>query len=722
MVSIHLHDLPEPLLLHIFSFISPTRTRNSASLVCRKWCLLERQTRLSLTLRGNPFTLPYPPQTFPSFPSLASLDLSHLSPWGHPLCYTPLLVGPTLPASFPKITHLTLYSRDPTALACLAPHWPRLKKVKLVRWHNKPNNNPAAEDLGSDLDQLFANCREIEEVDLNEFYCWTEDVTEALKRHPEVVNGLSALDLMLADATDGFRASEILDISVACPNLQRLVAPCVFNPRYMDFVSDSTLKTLATNCPRLTTLHLIDPTPPPTPNTNPNSANHHQENNPLSSAITPTGLETLFSSLSLLTDFSLDLSHPISDSGPALETLGQRRAGPPVKTLKLGFFRGICKARWLHLDGVSVCGGLESLCIKNCADLSDASLAAIARGCKKLKKIELVACNSVTESGIKRLANGLRGVLKDVSVSGCTLIDAAGLVQALELVRGRLERLHMDCVWVRPEKEMKDGRMDDVAERDRLDGSDDVAECDRLDGSDDVAECDRLDERPGKRCRVEENGGLDFACANHNNKHNNSWDNLVELSLWLPAGELLFPLSNTSLITCSNLQSITIKVEGDCRILPRPVQRTFGLNTLSRFPKLAKMKLDLGEAIGYSLTAPSGQMDLSLWERFYLHGIQDLGSLQELDYWPPQDREVNQRSLSLPSAALIKGCCRLRKLFIHGTAHEHFMRFFLGMEELRDVQLREDYYPAPENDMSTEMRADSCGRFELALNERILPD
>lgn len=135
------------------------------------------------------------------------------------------------------------------------------------------------------------------------------------------------------------------------------------------------------------------------------------------------------------------------------------------------------------------------------------------------------------------------------------------------------------------------------------------------------------------------------------------------------------------------------------------------------------MKLDLGETIGYALTAPSGQMDLSLWERFYLHGIGDLGvQLRELDYWPPQDREVNQRSLSLPAAGLLAQCGSLRKLFIHGTAHEHFMNFLLNIVNLRDVQLREDYYPAPEDDMSTEMRVDSCCRFEDALNQRPIPD
>jgi len=172
---------------------------------------------------------------------------------------------------------------------------------------------------------------------------------------------------------------------------------------------------------------------------------------------------------------------------------------------------------------------------------------------------------------------------------------------------------------------------------------------------------------------------------------------------------------------CPNLEEIQIRVEGDCRERPKPSERAFGLSTLARYPRLSKMQLDCGDTIGFALTAPSGQMDLSLWERFFLNGIVNL-SLDELDYWPPQDRDVNQRSLSLPAAGLLAECGTLRKLFIHGTAHEHFMMFLLRITNLRDVQLREDYYPAPENDMSTEMRVDSTSRFEDALNGRPILD
>lgn len=231
----------------------------------------------------------------------------------------------------------------------------------------------------------------------------------------------------------------------------------------MDFVNDETLRKLATNCPLLTTLHLVDPTPINL-NNNRGAVNNLPEDNP--SAITPACLETLFSSLSL-TDFSLDLSHPILEVGPALEALGQRRAGPLIKNLKLGYFQGVCKGKWLHLDGVAVCGGLESLCLKNCADLSDASLSAIARGCTRLSRFELIGCDLVTELGIQKLAIGLRQTLKDLSVSRCPLISAPALVKALKPVRGRLERLHLDCIWTQSKAENR-------AEHDPLDDNNDL--------------------------------------------------------------------------------------------------------------------------------------------------------------------------------------------------------------------------------------------------------
>jgi hypothetical protein len=209
--------------------------------------------------------------------------------------------------------------------------------------------------------------------------------------------------------------------------------------------------------------------------------------------------------------------------------------------------------------------------------------------------------------------------------------------------------------------------------------------------------------------------------SNGNGMFSKSWDRLKYLSLWIGAGVLLTPLPMAGLYDCPNLEEIRIKVEGDCRTGHKPSQREFGLSCLAYYPRLSKMQLDCSDTIGFALTAPSGQMDLSLWERFFLNGIGNL-SIYELDYWPPQDRDVNQRSLSLPGAGLLAECLAMRKLFIHGTAHEHFIMFLLRIPNLRDVQLREDYYPAPENDTCTEMRVGSCSRFEDALNRRQILD
>ncbi|THU48585.1 hypothetical protein C4D60_Mb06t00530 [Musa balbisiana] len=700
--GIHLHDLPESILTNIFLLVSDVRSRNAMALACRRWRSLERATRTSLALRGHvraPFLLPT------CFPAVAHLDLSLLSPWGHHpflhhqqppqhyhhhhlLAEQAALVAARLAQAFPCVSSLAIYARDPSVLAALAPLWPGLRAVRLVRWHQRPANLP----LGGDLAPLLAACPALAALDLSQFYCWTEDVPQALQDHPAAASSLVHLDLLCPASTEGFGSSELAAIAGACPKLTHLLAPCVFNPRCIEFVGNHTLLTLAVGCPRLALLHLVDPATL-------SSARIDSEAKE-AAAITGRGLEGLFAGLPQLEDLALDICHNVRDAGPSLEALSHKC--PKIKSLKLGQFHGVCKGAWLHLDGVAVCGRLESLCIKNSADLTDSSLVTIARGCSRLSKLEIHGCNKVTEMGIKKLSSMLRFTLVDIAISGCQLLDATRSLRAVEPILDRVERLHIDCIWANPELD----QLPQTPEKTTDDTDVDQVDEEMPDGS------------RNKKCR--------YSDGNHDDIENRcfwfrTWTRLRCLSLWIPAGEVLTPLGDAGLESCPQLEDICIKVEGDCRMCPRPRQRVFGLSFLARYPRLAKMKLDCEEAFGYALTAPTGHMDLSLWERFYLHGIGDLG-LYELDYWPPQDKEVNQRSLSLPATGLIQGCLSLRKLFIHGTTHEHFMRFFLGMPGLRDVQLREDYYPAPENDMSTEMRVDSCSRFEETLNSRLIPD
>lgn len=544
---------------------------------------------------------------------------------------------------------------------------------------------------GADFSLLFDECRNLDSINLSSFYCWTDDIPPALESHPTVASNLTTLNLLNPSFAEGFKAPELDKITRACPNLKRFLAACMFDPRYVDFVGDESLVCVSANCPKLSLLHLADTSSLLHTRADPDNVGMSQDD----AGITLANLIEFFSGLPLLEDLALDVCNNVRDSGPALEMLNSKC--PKLRSLKLGMFHGISLPVESQLDGVALCQWLECLSIRNVADLTDMGLIAIARGCSRLAKFEVEECKKITVQGMRTFASLLQRTLVDVKISCCKNLGAVLSLRALEPIQDRIQRLHIDCVW----------------------DSDDQFE--NL-GND----YDEMYNRK-KKCKYSCDPYLsDTLPVNGNGNGNGSrfyvktWEKLRYLSLWFSVGELLTPLASAGLEDCPNLEEIWIKVEGDCRNFSKPPQLEFGLNALALYG-LSKMHLDCGDTIGYTHTAPSGQMDLSLWERFYLLGIGDL-RLTELDYWPPQDRDVNQRSLSLPAAGLLQQCGTLRKLFIHGTAHEHFMMFLLKIPTLRDVQLREDYYPAPENDMSTEMRAGSCSRFEDALNLRSIED
>ncbi|KAL6141194.1 hypothetical protein ACLB2K_059484 [Fragaria x ananassa] len=717
-----INDLPEAILTTIIALLSDTRTRNAVALVSRKFRTLERATRTSLTLRGNARDLHLIPTCFSS---VSDLDLSLLSPWGHALLSPsasstdPALLAHRLRLAFPSVTSLTVYSRSSSTVEIVSSLWPRLRRVKLVRWHQRPQSN-----LGADFDPLFQQCHALSDLDLSEFYYWTEDLPPVLEAHPNVARSLTKLNLLTASFTEGFRSTEIRSITVACPKLQQLFVACMFDPRYMGFVGEEALLSISTNCPELRVVHLVDTSSLANARGDPNDDGFTSEDAQIGRA----ALVDFFSGLPLLEELVLDVCKNVRDSGLALEVLASKC--PRLRALKLGQFHGLCSAIGSRLDGIALCHGLESLSVKNCGDLTDMGLIEIARGCCKLAKFEVYGCKKITVKGLRTLASLLRKTLVDVSISCCKNLDAAASVRALEPIRDRVQRLHIDCVWQR-----ENPQDFDLNQVNNYDVGDDDGVAVSRNGNDYMSWCDEFEQRISKKCKYGSDGDCSYmptnGCANGNGHGNGNgfwgdetWERLHYLSLWIEVGDLLTSLPEVGLDDCPNLEEVQIRVEGDCRGRHKPTQREFGLSCLARYPQLSKMKLDCGDTVGFALTAPPGQMDLSLWERFFLSGIGNM-SLSELDYWPPQDRDVNQRSLWLPAAGLLAECITLRKLFIHGTAHEHFMMFLVRPDlnlSLRDVQLREDYYPAPENEMSTEMRVDSCCRFEDALNRRPILD
>ncbi|XP_077229766.1 RNI-like superfamily protein [Tasmannia lanceolata] len=717
----HLHDLPDVILTNIFAAVIDTRTRNSMSLVSQRWLALERSTRTTLSLRGNVRDLFLIPTCFQS---ITHLDLSLISPWGFSLLdpssspSDPYLISHRLSQAFPSLTSLTLYARTPSTLQLLAPRWPNLRQANLVRWHQRAASLP----LGSDFISLFESCPSLSSLDLSHFYCWTEDLPPALQAYPSTAASLTRLNLLTLASPEGFKSHELIAISMACPNLHHLLAACMFHPGYVDFVGDDALLALAVNCPRLSLLHLADTSSLSGTRGDPENDGFTHED----ARIARSTLEELFAGLPLLEELTLNVCQNVRDAGPALEVL--RYKCPRLSSLTLGQFHGICIGTGTHLDGVALCVWLQSLSIKNCADLTDSSLVAISRGCWRLVKFEIQGCKRITETGMTKFAGILRPTLIDVSISCCKHLDASSSLRALEPIRDRIQRLHIDCIWAGDwldrsdclAKIVHDFDLNEFEEEEASELGHPAGYVNFL-AQNQSRDGDSRDTKRKKKCKYSADEGCSYNRSNGNGFWSRTWKRLHYLSLWISVGQLLSPLPMAGLENCPVLEEIRIRVEGDCRRRPKPSEPAFGLSSLVCYPQLKKMQLDCGDTIGYALTAPAGHMDLSLWERFYLNGIANL-NLSELDYWPPQDRDVNQRILSLPAAGLLGECLTLRKLFIHGTANEHFMNFLLNIPNLRDAQLREDYYPAPENDMSTEMRVDSCSRFEDALNKHHIPD
>ncbi|KAF9590206.1 hypothetical protein IFM89_031861 [Coptis chinensis] len=647
------------------------------------------------------------------FRFITHLDLSLLSPWGHSLfpdlSHEFHILAQLMHRAFPGVDSLTVYSRTPSTLQVLAPQWPNLKHVKLVRWHQRSQM-----PVGSDLFPLFESCTDLESLDLSNFYCWTEDIPAALESHSLSASKLTYLNLLTLPSTEGFKSLEIIAISAACTNLREFLVTCMFDPRYIDFVGDEALVALASNCKKLFHLHLADTSSMANARGDPEDEGYSSEDAKISCAT----LEEVFTGLPLLEELVLDICHNVRDAGATLETLDLKC--PRLKSLKLGHFHGICRPMDTRIEGIAVCKGLESLSIKNSADLTDSSLMGIALGCPRLAKFHIQGCKKVTEMGMKFLTCVLCKTLVDVKISCCKFLDAASALRAMEPIRSRIQRLHIDCVWHSLGAPLNNGLVHNDFDLNVL--VEDESMTNGLNNGNNIfststkRHVDSYDRVKNKKCKY----SSELQCNGSGFLHK-SWDRLQFLSLWIAVGDLLTPLHLRGLEICPALEEIQIKVEGDCRSRLKPSDGAFGLLSLARYPELVKMKLDCGDVIGYALTAPSGQMDLSLWDRFYLNGIGNL-NLNELDYWPPQDRDVNQRGLSLPAVGSLAECSTLRKLFIHGTTHEHFLMFLLKIPNLREMQLREDYYPAPEDDMSTEMRLTSWSRFEGALNGREITD
>ncbi|KAL5060860.1 hypothetical protein RYX36_032464 [Vicia faba] len=72
------------------------------------------------------------------------------------------------------------------------------------------------------------------------------------------VVSLCRLNLLMTSFTEGFKSNQIESIMSSCPNPEHLLVACTFNLRYIKFVGDETLLALASNCSKLSLLHMAD--------------------------------------------------------------------------------------------------------------------------------------------------------------------------------------------------------------------------------------------------------------------------------------------------------------------------------------------------------------------------------------------------------------------------------------------------------------------------------
>ncbi|KAH7415729.1 hypothetical protein KP509_14G058400 [Ceratopteris richardii] len=749
-------DIPETILALIFSCISDTRSRNAVSLVCIEWYSLERATRTSLCLRGSVSDLYLIPR---SFQAVESLDLSHCSPWGYSLFQSiperAVLVGQVLSQAFPKVKYMTIYVRDGRDIDMVACFWSNLQSLKLVRWHQRPTHFEEASGYGMEFRFLMQSCKSLRSLDLSEFYCWTEDIPPALMVEPFVSRSLHSLNLLNV-SLEGFKAVELGAIASACPNLEDLRIVLVFDSRFVDFVDDEALLHLGVSCKKLKVLHLIDTAAFVDAQTDREDAFGNED-----AQISRAGLEGVFEALPLLEDLAIVLSQNVRDAKSALEVLASKCK--KLKSLCLGRFHGLCNGPQPN--------GLQKLALHSCKEITRSGLRSLVRQLRNsLVDVQVTCCLQLdavdTLWALQPIQNTISKLLLDYQLnpdhlareqedahrcqSFCNLSTCENAqrvhnesVQSFSSsinsqkysINGsnrESSRNLLDLNFAPPCTEQCEGfKNSDImnmhgcstdgiafssvgAESDGIHGSRDHASSSACrDASDRLSNHDFNSEMHG----LSEFGNPAFSLAFREGE----WSMLKSLALWIPIGELLSSLPVMGLQFCPSLREVQIKVEGDCRACPKPKVRKAGLSTLALYKAISKLTLDCSETVGYALSAPQGHMELSLWERWYLQGIESV-KLQELDYWPPQDRDANRRGLSLPSSGLISQCATLRKLIIHGTINEHLLRMFTKMPNLRDVQLRLDYYPAPEVELNTETRADACRRFEAALAERGFPD
>lgn len=485
-------------------------------------------------------------------------------------------------------------------------------------------------------------------LDFSSFWCPSEVIFEGFRAIPPgSFKTLRCLDL-LGENGEGFKGSEVEYIVQSWPYLQDLRLSCSMSPYLADSVGDETFSAIGSFCRDLKILHLADPScglGDPVPSVQPtyNQGQNGAEDSaqilerqesllPIQSTITGRGLAVLFQSLPVLEEFRLKHPQPITECHLALQSLSVNC--PNLHSLSL------CNVDLASLADHPLRYTLGSLPVQRISlssapSLGFTELISLARVWGNLSHLELVSCPQISPDGIFLLAQTLKSSLRHVTVQWCGL-PTKDLLQSLSPVQSSLCSLKIECLWDVPSS----------------------------------------------------------TTESTNESAESTWPKLESLFLWAPLGLPVFPLFSSGLALCPSLSHLEIQVEGSSDQVQRTCHLSFGLSLLSptSFPSLASLAVDLRHVTGSAMTCRPGIVDLSIWERFYLHGIHQL-YLRQLEYWPPVPDNVSGWPLSLLAAGMLTSGPHLRQLILHGDATVHFCQMLLRCTGLRDVKILKDFVP-----------------------------
>ncbi|XP_060208922.1 EIN3-binding F-box protein 1-like [Lycium barbarum] len=156
--------------------------------------------------------------------------------------------------------------------------------------------------------------------------------------------------------------------------------------------------------------------------------------------LSDNGLVAFAKGSGALENLQLEECHRITQAGLFGVLLN---CGEKLKALSLVNCFGV-KDLACRFPSVLPCNSLQSLAIRNCPGVGNATLAIVGRLCTKLTHLELSGLLGVTDEGLFPLVQSCEAGLVKANLSGCVNVTDKSVSAIIELHGGSLEFLNVD--------------------------------------------------------------------------------------------------------------------------------------------------------------------------------------------------------------------------------------------------------------------------------------